>query len=145
VIGIGNEFRGDDGIGLFAARKLKGSLVGRAEIVESSGEGAELMNLWAGRELVFAIDAVHSGAVPGRIHRFELPNNEIPGALFPRHSTHAFGLLDAIELGRALDNLPARMVVYGIEGRFFETGAPLSAEVEKAAAEVAALILSELI
>jgi hydrogenase maturation protease len=43
--------------------------------------------------------------------------------------THGFGLAGAIELARALDRLPPRFVVVGIEAQGFDHGAPLSAPV----------------
>ena len=51
-------------------------------------------------------------------------------------STHGLGLAEAIELGRALGRLPARLVVYAIEGQGYATGAPLSPPVARAAEEV---------
>ncbi len=53
-----------------------------------------------------------------------------------RSSTHAFGVGDAVELARALGRLPARVVVYGVEGADFTAGAPLSAAVESAVEHV---------
>jgi hydrogenase maturation protease len=138
VIGIGNEFRGDDGAGLFVARKAAEILGGGATILESNGEGTELIDMWAGYDLVINIDAVHSDSEPGKIFRFDLPGDTIPRALFPGHSTHAFGLLEAIELGGALGRLPSKAIVYGIEGKSFETGEGLSPEVMKAAEQLLA-------
>ncbi len=54
-----------------------------------------------------------------------------------RRSTHLLGVADAIELGRALGRLPARLFVLGIEGERFTTGAALS---EPAAAAVEQLV-----
>jgi hydrogenase maturation protease len=47
----------------------------------------------------------------------------------PRCSTHALDPAQAIELARALGRLPARLVVWGVEGRSFALGAPPSAAV----------------
>jgi DNA-binding transcriptional LysR family regulator len=52
-----------------------------------------------------------------------------------RCSTHAFGVAEAIELGRGLGNLPQYLVVYGIEGKNFAAGVGLSAEVEEVTGE----------
>ena len=143
VIGIGNEFRGDDGVGLFVARQFRESSNGRVEVLEAGGEGTELMRLWSGTELVVVVDAVHSGGEPGRIFRFVLPGDKIPGAIFPRQSTHAFGLVEAIELSATMGSLPRRLIIYGIEGRSFQTGATISHEVVKAASEVLARLAGE--
>ena len=49
-----------------------------------------------------------------------------------KRQTHAFGLAETIELARALDRLPARLLVYGIEGACFEAGDELSPPVRAA-------------
>ena len=53
------------------------------------------------------------------------------------------GVADAIELARALGELPVRCVVYAVEGQSFETGAPLSARVEAAVFEVERRVRAE--
>jgi hydrogenase maturation protease len=64
--------------------------------------------------------------------------------LFPT-SSHAFGVLEAIELSRALDTLPEEFIVYGIEGSCFEEGAEMSEKVEAAANLVVEQILREVV
>ena len=61
-----------------------------------------------------------------------------------RSSTHLLGVAEAVELARALDRLPGRTIVYGIEGAVFDTGAELTEAVATAAALVAASIRREL-
>jgi len=46
-----------------------------------------------------------------------------------RSSTHAFGRADAIELARALDRLPEKLSIYGIEAAHFVVGTPPSVQV----------------
>jgi hydrogenase maturation protease len=134
IIGIGNEYRGDDAVGLIVARRLKERLAGSAIVIEQSGDGAALMEAWRGAETVIIIDAAMSGAAPGTIHLLDANTQPIPKSYF-RCSTHAFSVAEAIELARALGNFPQRLVVYGIEGKNFAAGVGLSAEVEKAAGE----------
>lgn len=100
------------------------------------------MDLWADSDSVIIIDAVRSGGESGAIYRIDALAEQLPRRLF-LCSTHALGLAEAIELARAMDRLPARLIIYGIEGRDFEPGIGLSPEVERAAREVAARIQSE--
>ena len=58
-------------------------------------------------------------------------------------SSHAFGVAEAIELARALDLAPKRIVVYAIEGVCFDAGAPFTPPVLRAAEEVADCIARE--
>ena len=132
VIGVGNAFRGDDGVGLVVARRLAELALPGVTVLEQSGEGTALMEEWGEASKVIVVDAVSSGSEPGTIHRFEAAGQPLP-AVFSGHSTHAFGLAEAIELARQLGRLPAQLVVYGIEGKSFELGRGISAEVEAAA------------
>lgn len=141
-IGIGNEYRHDDAVGLMVARDLKGQGISHARIEEHSGEGASLMDLWAGTSDVIVCDAVSSGAMPGTVHRLEAHREALPSDFF-HYSTHAFSLAEAVELARSLGKLPERLVVYGIEGKDFASGRGLSAEVEAAAQAVVQSILKE--
>ena len=143
VIGVGNAFRGDDGVGLVVARQLSELVLPGVTVLEQSGEGTTLMETWGEAAHVIVVDAVSSGSEPGSIHRFEPAGQGLP-AFFSGHSTHAFGLAEAIELARQLDRLPAQLVVYGIEGKSFELGTELSSEVEAAVEIVIEQIIQEL-
>ena len=111
-------------------------------MLEREGEPTSLIESWEGTRVVWLVDAVSSGAAPGTVHRLDASDEELPAALF-RASTHHFGLGEAVELARAVGRLPARTIVYGIEGKTFETGAKLSPEVEAAAARVADAVREE--
>lgn len=142
IIGIGNEWRGDDAVGLLAARRLQGVLGNRAEVVEAGVAGAELLELMKGAGAVVLIDAVRSRQAPGTIHRLDASAGPIAPELFPR-STHAVGVAEALELARALGVLPKRVVVYGIEAGDTEVGHPLSPQVSHALNEVIELVRRE--
>lgn len=126
VIGVGNPDRGDDGAGpaVVALLELEGVEVRRAR-----GEATELLQLFAGRELVYVVDAVVSGQPPGSLHR--LDGHELPP--FMRcTSTHGLGLAEAVELARVLGSLPPRLVVLGIEAAQLRVGDEMSAPVRRA-------------
>jgi hydrogenase maturation protease len=137
LIGIGNQFRRDDAAGLEVARRLRLTRPPGVEIYEEEGEPASLIETWSEVEEALVADAVSSGSPPGTIHRFDASSEPLPADLF-RASTHAMGLAEAVELGRELNRLPRRLVVYGIEGESFEAGEGLTHAVQDA---VAALVL----
>ena len=143
VIGLGNDFRHDDGAGRIAARRVRELAGDIVRVIEESGEGAALMDAWRGAEVVMLIDAVHSGAEPGTIHRMDPQAEPIPTNFF-HYSTHAFSVAEAVELARALGQLPQRLILYGIEGKDFTSGQGLSAEVAAAAEQVAQTITADL-
>ena len=53
-------------------------------------------------------------------------------------STHAIGVAEVVEIARALDRLPERLTVYGIEVGKMSHGSDLSPEVEAAVNTVVA-------
>jgi hydrogenase maturation protease len=110
---------------------------------ESSGEGTALMEAWEGAEAVILIDAVCSGAPAGTIHRLDAHAETVPPALF-RYSTHAFSVAEAIALARTLNRLPPRLIVFAVEGKHFDAGVGLSAEVERAVDELVRRGLEEI-
>jgi hydrogenase maturation protease len=142
AIGIGNEYARDDAAGLRVVRKLKEGVQNKFGILEHSGEGASLIEAWKGATSVIVIDAVRSGAEPGRVYRFDAYGARLPAEPF-RASTHAFGLYEAVELARSLNQLPRRLIVYAVEGQDFTAGVSLSPAVEPAIGKVVQAVLEE--
>jgi hydrogenase maturation protease len=142
IIGIGNEYRGDDRIGLIVARQLKAKELPNTTVIEGNGEGAALIETWKEAERVILIDAVASGAEAGTLHRLDANIQPIPAHFFS-YSTHAFSVAEAIELARVLRQLPPYLAIYGIEGKDFSPGVGLSLEVEKAAQEVVQRVVQD--
>ena len=122
VIGVGNPLRGDDAAGLLVARRVRELAGAEMEVVELEGEPARLLDAWEGAELALVVDAISSGGTAGETMRFDVTDEPLPRAATAA-STHALGLGDVVELGRALGRLPARLIVFGIEGAGFEAGA----------------------
>lgn len=140
VIGIGNPWRGDDGIGHAVVHALQDTP--GLTTATTSGEPAELMDLWQGHDPVILVDAIMTGTAPGTIHRLDAAE---PLPRPARYSSHGIGLAEAIELARALDALPASLVIYGIEPATLEDGARLSPELVDRIAETAGKIRAELV
>ena len=143
VIGIGNAYRGDDAIGLAVARHLKERAPRDLEILEATGECTSLIEYWKDARVVILVDALQSGTRPGKISRFCPQSQRFP-TRFSRHSTHALGIGEAIELARAMNRLPPCLIIYGIEGKDFQAGFGLSPEVAAAVGKVGACILEDI-
>ncbi|WP_019627735.1 hydrogenase maturation protease [Thioalkalivibrio sp. AKL10] len=121
VIGIGNPWRGDDGVGHAVVEALQGT--SGLTTATCSGEPAELMDLWQGHDPVILVDAIVTGAAPGTLHRLDAREPLPRGA---RYSSHGIGLAEAVELARSLGDLPETLIVHGIEPACLEDGADLS-------------------
>jgi hydrogenase maturation protease len=143
VIGVGNEFRGDDAAGLHAVRRLAALGLDGVDVTERCGKGVDLVEAWRDADCVFIIDAAETGGKSGTIFRFEAGESPLPQMLL-RRSTHDFGVAEAIELARTLGRLPPRLVVFGIEGASFGCGIRLSPEVNRALAELVDSIAKEI-
>jgi hydrogenase maturation protease len=145
VIGVGHEQRGDDAAGLWVARRVAERAGPGLRVVEHGGDGMDLLLAWEGTEGVVLVDAVVSGDRPvGDVHRFDATHERLPSGLFAGTSTHALGVGEAIEMARAIERLPGRMVVYGIEGACFATGSAPGPEVRAAVERAAERVLDEL-
>ena len=142
LIGLGNPDRGDDGAGRRVAQAFAGELSEDIEVLQLSGEATELVSQLQGVEVAILVDACSSGAPAGTVQRFDVNDQSLPRELFAV-STHGVGVADAIELARALGDLPAVCVVYAIEGKCFDPGEPVSAPVAAAVPKVAALVQCE--
>jgi len=142
IIGLGNGMRGDDAVGLLAARRLRQTIGDRVEVIEAEMVGVDLVELMEGAQAVILIDAARSGQVPGTIHRFDASDGPIGTQIFPR-SSHALGMVDALELARAMGTFPATVIVYGVEAGNMEAGQPLSPAVTKALDEVVEQIIQD--
>ena len=125
LIGVGNEYRSDDGLGVCVAREIRRRLHDGIRVVEQSGEGTSLMASWTGATHVLVVDAMVSGESAGTLHRLNAIEERIPKHLF-NSSSHTFGVAEAIEMARELNELPRSLVLYGIEAESFEPGIGLS-------------------
>lgn len=142
IIGVGNPWRGDDGAGLWIARRLREKLPPHIVIEECSGDQTRLLDLWCGAKRVLLVDVVCSGAAPGTLHRLGGEDGRIlRGANL---SSHSAGIAEILELGCALTLLPDELLIYAIEGRDFTAGAPISPDVMAGAERAVELILAEL-
>ena len=136
IIGCGNLERGDDCAGLLVARRLR-ELGANARWCED--EPFRLIDLWEHAEYVILVDAVVTGSPAGTIHVWDSRRVSLDSKA--PASTHGLGLAEAIELARALNRLPSRLEVYGIEGYCFDRGSGTSREIQHAVDEVVRRIL----
>jgi hydrogenase maturation protease len=143
VIGVGNTYRGDDGAGPAVIAMLRAEELPGVRLLECDGDCSALLDAWHEAGAVVLIDAVFSGAPPGTTYRFDALAQPLPGEV-SFQSTHAFGVSEALALGRTLGQLPASLILYAIEGKTFATGIGLSPEVESAVQEVAQHVKCEL-
>jgi hydrogenase maturation protease len=138
VVGLGSPHRGDDAVGIEVATAVSRAVrrLGlRGVEVVPHGDPTDLVLTWSGRDLAVVVDAVTSGAAPGTLVRVDVgPAHPgwSDGPMVGARGTHALGLAAAVELGRALDRLPGRLVVVGVEAGSVDHGTALSPPVAEA-------------
>jgi hydrogenase maturation protease len=146
VIGIGNEFRRDDGAGPAVVGRLRGRVPADVGLVITDGEPTRLIEAWTGAALAVVVDAVRVSGPhpphPGRVHRFAV-DRPATGTV-QAASSHGFGLDDAIALATALDRMPARLIVHAIEAADLAQGPGLTPAVAAAVDVVARAILDDI-
>lgn len=142
VIGAGNEDCGDDAAGLLVVRAIAARAVPGVTCQEAPPDGLALIDLWRGAPRVVVVDASCSGCPPGTVTRLDAIAAPLPAALRP-FTSHGFGIVETIELARALGRLPERLAVYAIEGTRFEPGDAPSPEVVAAVETVAGRVLAD--
>ncbi len=131
VIGVGNDLRGDDGVGPETVRRLRARAVPGIEATVCAADPAALIEAWAGAARAVVVDAMAGGGRPGARARFDAVAAPLPVPAF-RGSTHGLGVAEAVELARALSRLPASLIVIGVEGARWDAGAPLGPEADEA-------------
>lgn len=143
VIGVGNEFRRDDGAGPAVVTSLRGQVPPGVDLVLTDGEPTRLIEAWTGAALAVVVDAVRADPPrPGRMHRFVLDRPMAGPARTA--SSHGFGLDDAVRLGLALDRMPGRLIVHAIEAADLTQGTGLTPPVAAAIDNVADAVLSDI-
>lgn len=141
VIGLGNGYRRDDGVGVAAADAMRGlawpNVVVRTGIAEPMG----LIEAWTGAGLAVVIDAaIADPADPGRIHRYDVDGVPTqPEGLSSHHidigRTHA--------LARALERAPGATVVFAVEAADTGPGAGLTPRVARAVPVLVGMVAAE--
>lgn len=141
MIGVGNRFRRDDGIGpVIAAEVEKLSLAG-VRVMVGADDPTELITAWSGADPAVVIDAaVGEDCVPGRIRRWTPELASGPAML----STHVLDLPATYALGRVLGHAPRRLVVLAVDAAEVGFGDGLSCPLTAAVPTVVAAVVAEL-
>jgi hydrogenase maturation protease len=155
VVGVGNEYRRDDGVGPHVLACLRDRVPPGVELVASDGEPADLLEAWTGARLAVVVDAVVAvPSAPGRLHRVDLsaaaaaPATAAPAPAAPAMaaavSSHGLGIEAAAALAAALGRLPDRLIVHAVEVADTGQGVGLSPEVAAAVDALTQAVLTDL-
>jgi hydrogenase maturation protease len=141
VIGIGNDFRRDDGVGLTVAQRIAERNLPGVRVVSGIAEPAALLDAWSGAARAVVVDATAgANSAPGRIRRWTKPGLKTP----PVVSSHALGLIQTCALGHALARMPDELVLFTVDVADTSYGVGLTPAVAAAVPDLVNLIVAEL-
>jgi hydrogenase maturation protease len=141
VIGIGNDFRRDDGVGIKVAQRIAERNLPGVRVVSGISEPAALLEVWSGAARAVVVDAATgANSTPGRIRRWTGPDLETTAVV----SSHAMGLAQTFALGQALARMPGELVVFTVDIVDTNHGMGLTPAVEAAVPELVGVIVNEI-
>ena len=131
ILGIGSPL-GDDQVAWRVIEALRERLPAVVDLHALDRPGATLVNWMRDVHWLILVDALRSDAAPGSVVKID-PQTlaEDAGAI----SSHAMRLADSLQLAAALDCLPPRLDIYGIEIATLD-GSELSAAASDGAARL---------
>ena len=143
VLGLGNGYLRDDGVGIAVAKELQRLNMGEGVMVRAH----QTFDLWLlseynGASRLFVIDAVQSGLAPGTVTEYEV--SPLPGPLSSVPGLHSLKLHDLIDFASRTGLLGCPLTVIGVEPKDCSVGEGLSPEVEHAVREVVTRVTDEL-
>lgn len=111
VLGVGNPWRGDDGVGPAVVESLRGTLDAGVRLEDAGAPGLALVEMMLGMAHVIVVDAlVDENMAPGQV-QVQRPE-DFPG-LAPASHHHGVGLLDALRFGHRVvpADMPCRLAL----------------------------------
>jgi len=143
VIGLGNPYMKDDGVGIQAAKELKRRDLGVGVHVFEY-QTLELSLLWQfrGASKVIVVDAMRSGGTAGTVSTFAITPRE--GPLLEVPGLHALQLYDMFDLANQGGMLPCPVIIVGVEPADCNPGEGLTERVSAALPLVVETVVREL-
>ena len=148
VIGFGNSFMGDDGIGIkiideLEKIKLSGSLE-YIEIINGATSAVDLLFKLSSTDIAIIIDAIDAGQAEGEIVKFKSDEIEdMPGKTIRSFSLHDLGLEEVFRLMGSLKIFPD-ITIIGIKPVVIDYREKLSPEIESRIPEIILMIKQEI-
>jgi hydrogenase maturation protease len=127
IIGLGNLYMSDEGIGVRVAMALAQDprVPAGVEVMDLGTAGFAVLHALEGRTRAVFVDCAFMGEEPGTFRRFT-PDEVDSRKVETRWSLHEGDLLRTLDLARKLDQCPEEVVLIGVEPGSTDPGADLS-------------------
>ena len=113
ILGLGNDFCGDDGIGITIAESVKANINDCADVIISNESGLAIIDYLLGYKKAIIVDAIHTGKCqPGTV--IELTVDDLRQVSSP--SPHYTGLPEIKKLSHELNlEFPDQIRIFAVE------------------------------
>ena len=151
AVGLDNHWASDEGVGGEMVYRLQERLAAKAlaarpavRVLALPQPDVALIDAMEDCERLLVVDAVRSGAPPGTLHHVDWAPGSVEDRGVARASSHGLGVREVLELAAAMDKLPARVELWGVEIVSTEPGQGLSPAVAAALPGLVERVLSAL-
>lgn len=143
IISLGNELRGDDGIGprvLEQLTKIKHPIP--IKFINAGADAFIILEHLVDSDPLVLIDCAQMDMAPGSVIKFEIDSQSLKKT-DRLLGLHGFSFAEIVQLAQQVGK-PASCTVVGIEPKSTEIDTPLSLEVEEAIPRAMQLVLKEI-
>ncbi|AUX10044.1 hydrogenase maturation protease [Halalkaliarchaeum desulfuricum] len=132
VIGLGNPFRRDDGVGPELIERLQNRNLPNTDVIDIGDHPFQLIHVVKDYEAVLIVDAVDFGGKPGSFKVFDPAKTDTNQQLRSSHKTDVFELLEVSDtIGE-----PTKVRIFGIQPKSFELSEEFSPEIQETIPEL---------
>ncbi len=113
ILGLGNELLGDEGVGVHAARQLKGKLLPQTvKVVEVGTAILDALLALKHAERIIVLDSLKDGGTPGTVYKIPLNHHDGSPCIA---SMHSYEILRVMALAGSRRKEPLPIIVFGVE------------------------------
>jgi len=142
IIAVGNDLYGDDGIGNAVLDALKQiPEMKEIELIDGATDALGLIDHFEGTEHIIIVDAAQMGEKPGTVKVFSREDVKLKIKM-DHLSVHGISLAETFDIAQAVDSLPEKITIIGIEPKNIGISETLSDVVTKSIPKVVSNIMN---
>ncbi len=142
IIAVGNDLYGDDGIGNAVLNALKQiPEMKEIELIDGATDALGLIDHFEGTEHIIIVDAAQMGEKPGTVKVFSREDVKLKIKM-DHLSVHGISLAETFDIAQAVDSLPEKITIIGIEPKNIGISQKLSEVVTQSIPEIVSNIIN---
>lgn len=126
VLGLGNTMFGDEGFGVEVIRYLEKNtdFPENVHLIDGGTQGIYLLDYIESADYLLVFDAIIPVEYDRQVYLYK--NDELPGFIYRKMSSHQVGLSELISLARLQNKVPKDLILIGIPPADLNMGVGLS-------------------